>query len=266
MPTPQPPDYVIATEAVKKMRPIEEIARGMGLPTDSAHFFAYAGRYAKISHRLAARPGGEDRNGKLVLVTGMNPTPAGSGKTLTTIALTDGLNLLFKKRSDQRRATFVLREPSVGPTLSVKGGACGGGYSQVLPMEEINLHFTGDIAAVTETHNLLWCMLMAYLSTPGSRKAIRLDSIEWPRVAKTLLQLIVDNTPTSLVVLDPDFNVVQANRTAERVHGGAIQGLGCHEAMAASYRDWRIPGSSTPTPGPGSSRCVRTHDSRTALR
>ncbi|PYQ09467.1 MAG: formate--tetrahydrofolate ligase [Acidobacteria bacterium] len=213
MPTPQPPDYVIATEAVKKMRPIEEIARGMGLPTDSAHFFAYAGRYAKISHRLAARPGGEDRNGKLVLVTGMNPTPAGSGKTLTTIALTDGLNLLFKKRSDQRRATFVLREPSVGPTLSVKGGACGGGYSQVLPMEEINLHFTGDIAAVTETHNLLWCMLMAYLSTPGSRKAIRLDSIEWPRV--------VDLCDRSLrqIILSPDGKIRDGRPT---LRGGSI--------------------------------------------
>src|SRR6185436_6937208 len=136
----------------------------MGLPTEPLHFFSYAGRYAKVSHRLVSRPGGEDRQGMPVLVTGMNPTPAGSGKTLTTIVLTDALNLLFKRRSDRRRASFVLREPSMGPTLSVKGGACGGGYSQVLPMEEINLHFTGDIAAVTETHNLLWCMLMAYLS------------------------------------------------------------------------------------------------------
>src|SRR5262245_6239494 len=129
----QPPDYVIATEALMKMRPIEEIARGMGLPTEPLHFFSYAGRYAKVSHRLVSRSAGEDRQGKPVLVTGMNPTPAGSGKTLTTIVLTDALNLLFKKRSDRRRASFVLREPSMGPTLSVKGGACGGGYSQVRP-------------------------------------------------------------------------------------------------------------------------------------
>jgi len=200
-PNTQPPDYVLATEALKKMRPIEETARGMGLPTEPLHFFSYAGRYAKVSHRLVSRAGGEDRQGKPVLVTGMNPTPAGSGKTLTTIVLTDALNLLFKKRSDRRRASFVLREPSMGPTLSVKGGACGGGYSQVLPMEEINLHFTGDIAAVTETHNLLWCMLMAYLSTPGDRKRIDLESIEWPRV--------VDLCDRSLrqVMLSPDGKI-----------------------------------------------------------
>lgn len=209
----QPPDYVIATDALKKMRPIEEIARGMGLPTDTAHFFSYAGRYAKISHRLSSRPGAEDRNGKVILVTGMNPTPAGSGKTLTTIALTDGLNLMLKERSDRRRATFVLREPSVGPTLSVKGGACGGGYSQVLPMEEINLHFTGDIAAVTETHNLLWCLLMSYLSTPGARKGIRLESIEWPRV--------VDLCDRSLrqVILSPDGKIREGRPTLK---GGSI--------------------------------------------
>ena len=211
--TPQPPDYVIATEALKRMRPIEEVARGMGLPTDPVHFFSYSGRYAKISHRLASRDGGEDHRGKPVLVTGMNPTPAGSGKTLTTIALTDGLNLLFRKRSDPRRATFVLREPSMGPTLSVKGGACGGGYSQVLPMEEINLHFTGDIAAVTETHNLLWCMVMSYLSTPGERRRIRPESIEWPRV--------VDLCDRSLrqVILSPDGKIREGRPT---IRGGSL--------------------------------------------
>ena len=209
----QPADYVIATQALKSMRPIEEIARGMGLSTQPADFFSYNGRYAKVSHRLAAEAGGENRNGKVILVTGMNPTPAGSGKTLTTIALTDGLNLHFKRRSQARRASFVLREPSMGPTLSVKGGACGGGYSQVLPMEEINLHFTGDIAAVTETHNLLWCMLMAYLSTPGERKRIALDSIEWPRA--------VDLCDRSLrqVVLAPEGRIREGKPT---LRGGSV--------------------------------------------
>ncbi|HEU5179837.1 MAG TPA: formate--tetrahydrofolate ligase [Candidatus Polarisedimenticolia bacterium] len=213
MPKEQPADYVIATQALKKMRPIEEIARAMGLPTGSADFFSYNGRYAKVSHRLAAERQGENRNGKVILVTGMNPTPAGSGKTLTTITLTDGLNLLFKRRSQARRASFVLREPSMGPTLSVKGGACGGGYSQVLPMEEINLHFTGDIAAVTETHNLLWCMLMAYLSTPGERKRIALDSIEWPRA--------VDLCDRSLrqVVLAPEGRIREGKPT---LRGGSV--------------------------------------------
>ncbi len=209
----QPPDYVIATQALKSMRPIEEIAGAMGLSTKPADFFSYSGRYAKVSHRLAADPGGENRNGKVILVTGMNPTPAGSGKTLTTIALTDGLNLHFKRRAQARRASFVLREPSMGPTLSVKGGACGGGYSQVLPMEEINLHFTGDIAAVTETHNLLWCMLMAYLSTPGERKRIALDSIEWPRV--------VDLCDRSLrqVILAPEGRIREGKPT---LRGGSV--------------------------------------------
>ena len=209
----QPPDYVIATEALKKMRPIEEAARALGLPTDPVHFFSYAGRYAKISHRLATRATGEDRNGKAILVTAMNPTPAGSGKTLTTILLSDALNLLFKNRSDRRRASFVLREPSMGPTLSVKGGACGGGYSQVLPMEEINLHFTGDIAAVTETHNLLWCILMAYLSTPGERKKIALSSVEWPRV--------VDLCDRSLrqVILSPEGRIREGKPTLK---GGSL--------------------------------------------
>jgi formate--tetrahydrofolate ligase len=208
----QPPDYVIATEALKKMRPIEETARALGLPTDPVHFFPYAGRYAKISHRLVTHEG-EDRKGKAILVTAMNPTPAGSGKTLTTILLTDALNLLFKNRSDKRRASFVLREPSMGPTLSVKGGACGGGYSQVLPMEEINLHFTGDIAAVTETHNLLWCILMSYLSTPGERQKIALQSVEWPRV--------VDLCDRSLrqVILSPEGRIREGKPTLK---GGSI--------------------------------------------
>lgn len=176
-----PPDYVIARAALAKMRPIEEIARSLDLPTDSAHFFSYGGRYAKVSNLLSRGRDEEKPRGKVILVTGMNPTPAGSGKTLTTITLADSLNLVLRGRGEKRRATFVLREPSVGPTLSVKGGACGGGYSQVIPMEDINLEFTGDIPAVTQAHNLLWAVLMACLASDPAGRRIPADGIEWSR-------------------------------------------------------------------------------------
>jgi formate--tetrahydrofolate ligase len=178
----QPPDYLIASEAMERMRPIEETARALGLPTDSASFFSYAGRYAKVSHLLAGDGSVRAREGRVVLVTAMTPTPAGSGKTLTTITLADSLNLVLRRRGDARRASFVLREPSMGPTLGMKGGACGGGYSQVLPMEDINLQFTGDISAVTEAHNLLWAILMAYMHGGKNRKRVDMARIEWPRV------------------------------------------------------------------------------------
>jgi formate--tetrahydrofolate ligase len=180
MTTRVPPDYLIARDALKKMRPIEEIARSMDLPTDPVHFYSYAGRYAKVSHVLARGAAGRDP-GRVILVTAMTPTPMGSGKTLTTITLADALDRILKRRDRKRRASFVLRQPSEGPTLGMKGGACGGGYSQVLPMEDINLQFTGDIAAVTQAHNLLWAILMSYMYRPKSRKTVDRKRILWPR-------------------------------------------------------------------------------------
>ena len=176
-----PPDYVIAREALAKMRPIEEVARSLDLPTDPVHFFSYAGRYAKVSHVLAGAPGAGPPQGKVILVTAMTPTPAGSGKTLTAVTLADALNLVLRRSGEKRRASFVLRQPSEGPTLGMKGGACGGGYSQVLPMEDINLNFTGDISAVTQAHNLLWAILMAYLHSSRTPRQVPLETIEWPR-------------------------------------------------------------------------------------
>lgn len=132
------------------MKPIVEIADSIGLSQDDIELY---GKYkAKISlevwERLKDKP-----SGKLVLVTAINPTPAGEGKTTNTVGLGQALNILGKK------AIIALREPSLGPSFGIKGGAAGGGYSQVVPMEDINLHFTGDFHAVTTAHNLLAAML-----------------------------------------------------------------------------------------------------------
>lgn len=133
-----------------RMKPIIEIARSLGLSEDDIELY---GKYkAKVSlqtwERLKDKP-----SGKLILVTAINPTPAGEGKTTNTVGLGMALNQLGK------RAIIALREPSLGPSFGIKGGAAGGGYAQVVPMEDINLHFTGDIHAVTAAHNLLAAML-----------------------------------------------------------------------------------------------------------
>ncbi|NPV26939.1 MAG: formate--tetrahydrofolate ligase [Firmicutes bacterium] len=141
-------DIEIAQAA--QLKPIIEIAETLGLSEDDLELY---GRYkAKISlkvlDQLKDRP-----NGKLILTTAINPTPAGEGKTTTTVGLGQALSRLGKK------AAIALREPSLGPSFGIKGGAAGGGYSQVVPMEDINLHFTGDIHAVTAAHNLLAALL-----------------------------------------------------------------------------------------------------------
>ena len=139
-------DIEIAQEAV--LRPITEIAAGLGLDDD--HVIPY-GRYkAKIDHRLAEAGG---RQGRLILVTAISPTPAGEGKTTTSVGLADALCALGKK------TMLCLREPSLGPVFGIKGGAAGGGYAQLVPMEDINLHFTGDIHAIGAANNLLAAMI-----------------------------------------------------------------------------------------------------------
>ncbi|MGH7411033.1 MAG: formate--tetrahydrofolate ligase, partial [Candidatus Methylomirabilis sp.] len=141
-------NIAIAQDA--KKRPILEIVDELGVPGDAVEPY---GRFkAKVSHRLLATL--KDRPfGKLILVTGLTPTPAGEGKTTLTVGLSQALRRLGKQ------ATVALREPSMGPVFAMKGGAAGGGYSQILPMEEINLHFTGDMHAVTSAHNLLAALI-----------------------------------------------------------------------------------------------------------
>ncbi len=141
-------DVEIAQSA--KMKPIKEIAKKVGLDEDDLELY---GKYkAKISLEAISQLK-EKENGKLILVTAINPTPAGEGKTTTMIGLSQALNKLGKK------SVVAMREPSLGPCFGVKGGAAGGGYAQVVPMEDINLHFTGDIHAITTANNLIAAML-----------------------------------------------------------------------------------------------------------
>jgi len=179
---PTPPNYLIAADALAHARPIEQVAAGMGLPTDPGEFYSYGHRIAKIDGSQVQRHLKRRADGHVVIVTAMTPTPKGSGKTLTTIALTDAMNLVLGRRGKPaQKATAVLREPSMGPVLGMKGGAAGGGYSQVIPMEDINLHFTGDIHAVGTAHNLLYAMLMAYAYEGKNKHGVNLKRIWWPR-------------------------------------------------------------------------------------
>lgn len=145
-------DIQIAQEA--KMKPIKEVAQAVGL--ESSEIELYGDYKAKVSldvpKRLADKP-----DGKLILVTAINPTPAGEGKSTTTVGLGQAMRKMGKN------AIIALREPSLGPCMGVKGGAAGGGYAQVVPMEDINLHFTGDIHAITTAHNLLAALLDNHL-------------------------------------------------------------------------------------------------------
>ena len=163
-------DIEIAREA--KMKPIGDVAAKIGVPADA--LLQYGPSKAKITasfiESLKDKP-----DGKLILVTAISPTPAGEGKTTTTVGLGDGLNRIGKK------AMMCLREPSLGPCFGVKGGAAGGGYAQVVPMEDINLHFTGDFHAITSAHNLLSALLDNHIYW-GNKLGIDARRVEWKRV------------------------------------------------------------------------------------
>src|SRR4051794_36914658 len=154
------------------MRPIGEIAGKLGIPDEAVSPY---GRYkAKIGLDYVAKL--KDRpNGKLILVTAISPTPAGEGKTTTTVGLGDALNRIGKK------AVICLREPSLGPVFGMKGGAAGGGYAQVVPMEDINLHFTGDFNAIALANNLLAATLDNHIHH-GNELGIDVRRIAWKRV------------------------------------------------------------------------------------
>ena len=155
-----------------KMKPIKEIAQQVGLCEDDLELY---GKYkAKISLETISKVNGNE-DGKLVLVTAINPTPAGEGKTTTMIGLSQALNKLGKK------SIVAMREPSLGPCFGVKGGAAGGGYAQVVPMEDINLHFTGDIHAITTANNLIAAMLDNSIHQ-GNPLNIDPRQIVWKRV------------------------------------------------------------------------------------
>lgn len=155
-----------------KMRPITEIAAKLGVKEDDLHMY---GKYiAKLPLKLIDEQ--KLRQKKLVLVTAITPTPAGEGKTTTSIGLTEGLNKIGVK------TTVVIREPSLGPVFGIKGGAAGGGYAQVLPMEDINLHFTGDLSAIERAHNLLSALIDNHLESKNNSLNLDPRKIIWKRV------------------------------------------------------------------------------------
>ena len=141
-------DIQIAQET--EMLPIREVAAQLGITEDELELY---GKYkAKLSDKLMDQVK-DNPDGKLILVTAINPTPAGEGKTTTSVGLGEAFGRMGKK------AVLALREPSLGPCFGIKGGAAGGGYAQVVPMEELNLHFTGDFHAITSANNLLAALL-----------------------------------------------------------------------------------------------------------
>ena len=163
-------DIEIARAA--KMQPIEKVAGKLGIP--DKHLFRYGAHKAKVSYEyleeISSKP-----DGNLVLVTAISPTPAGEGKTTTTVGLGDGLNAIGKK------AVICVREPSLGPSFGMKGGAAGGGYAQVVPMEDINLHFTGDFHAIAAANNLLAAMIDNHIYW-GNELGIDTRRVTWKRV------------------------------------------------------------------------------------
>ena len=163
-------DIEIAREASKL--PIQEIGNKLDIPAD--HLLPFGHDKAKISTEFIKEKSG-NRDGKLILVTAINPTPAGEGKTTTTVGLGDGLNKIGKK------AAICIREASLGPCFGMKGGAAGGGYAQVVPMEEMNLHFTGDFHAITSAHNLLSAMIDNHIYW-GNELDIDQRRVVWRRV------------------------------------------------------------------------------------
>ena len=158
--------------ARQKKKPIQEIGDNLGIPTE--HLLPYGHDKAKVSQSYINSVQG-NTSGKLILVTAINPTPAGEGKTTTTVGLGDGLNRIGKK------AMICIREASLGPNFGMKGGAAGGGYAQVVPMEDMNLHFTGDFHAITSAHSLLSAMLDNHIYW-GNEQEIDVRRVQWRRV------------------------------------------------------------------------------------
>jgi formate--tetrahydrofolate ligase len=198
------PDIEIAQQA--KIRPIVEIAEKLGIQADDLEL------YGKFKAKMPLHLIDEEKikKAKLILVTAITPTPAGEGKTTTSIGLAQALNLIGKK------TTVVLREPSLGPVFGIKGGAAGGGYSQVIPMEDINLHFTGDISAVEKAHNLLAAIIDNNIQLKEGNLGIDPRTIEWKRVMdmneRSLRDVIIGlGGPKEGVPRETGFNITAAS-------------------------------------------------------
>ncbi len=197
-------DIEIASQAT--LQPIAQIAQKLGIDTDSIELY---GKYkAKLPLDLIDA---EKMKGKhLILVSAISPTPAGEGKTTISIGLTEGLNRIGKK------TTVVLREPSLGPVFGIKGGATGGGYSQVLPMEDINLHFTGDFNAIEKAHNLLAALIDNNVQSKNSSLGLDPRTVTWKRVMdmndRSLRHIIVGlGGTTSGIPRETGFDITAAS-------------------------------------------------------
>ena len=164
-------DIEIARAA--KIKPIEDVLAKVNVPNDHFAFSPMGRHIAKLNLEYIATL--KEKKSHLILVTAITPTPAGEGKTTTSVGLSDGLNKIGKK------SIVCLREPSLGPSFGMKGGAAGGGYAQVVPMEQINLHFTGDFHAITSAHNLLSAMIDNHIYW-GNKLNIDENRIVWKRV------------------------------------------------------------------------------------
>ena len=179
-------DIEIARAA--KMKPIKEILDKLNVPDEPEAFSPMGRHIAKINLEYLDKLK-DKKSGKLILVTAITPTPAGEGKTTTSVGLNDGLNKIGKK------SIVCLREPSLGPSFGLKGGAAGGGYAQVVPMEQINLHFTGDFHAITSAHNLLSALIDNHIYW-GNKLNIDVRRVSWRRVMdmndRSLRSIIVD--------------------------------------------------------------------------
>lgn len=199
-----PSDLEIAQSAT--LKPITEVASQLAIPSEELELY---GKY-KAKLPLSLIKDDRCRKSKLILVTAMTPTSAGEGKTMTAIGLSEGLNALGK------RTTVVLREPSLGPVFGLKGGAAGGGYSQVVPMEDINLHFTGDFAAVEKANNLLAALIDHDLQRSEGGLAIDPRTVEWKR-AMDMNDRALRNIITGLggrtggVIRETGFNITAAS-------------------------------------------------------
>jgi formate--tetrahydrofolate ligase len=197
-------DIEIAQAA--KIKPIVEIAKRLGIPADELEL------YGKFKAKIPLHFIDEEKikKSKLILVTAITPTPAGEGKTTTSIGLAQALNRIGKK------TTVVLREPSLGPVFGMKGGAAGGGYSQVIPMEDINLHFTGDMSAIEKAHNLLSALIDNNIQLKSGNLGIDPRTIEWKRVMdmneRSLRVIIVGlGGPREGIPRESGFNITAAS-------------------------------------------------------
>ena len=217
-------DIEIAKEAV--MKPIGEVAEKLGITSDELELY---GKYkAKLSDELWDRVKNNE-DGKLILVTAINPTPAGEGKTTVTVGLGEAFNRLNKK------AVIALREPSLGPCFGIKGGAAGGGYAQVVPMEDLNLHFTGDFHAITSANNLLAALLDNHIKQ-GNTLGIDTNQIVWKRCLD-MNDRVLRNVGSMAALLKDAIkpNLIQTLENSPAiVHGGPFANIahGCNSVRA----------------------------------